>query len=466
MPKLDLTSVLAIKALGGRLKALKGAGFAWEAFDPASLFADGTIGALWSVDAMTPQTLGTEALLMPDLSGNGYNATGATGTAMTYEVDSSGKPYLKGTGNKFMSFAIAAYGSGAPVEIMAACALDANGSYPIILGSNSGSTGAFFGFGAASGTDRKPRISLAGGTGGAVTLLGTTAAAIGVPLVMSARYYGGTLAGAVSGVDFASSVRSGTFGVPGEGRIGFTGFATSPIRFYGGIIIRKQLTTEERFNLTSWFSSLIGASAPPVPVGPDTVYALGDSTVTEYLGQASLLSLLTSSYAEVNLAVAGNTVSQQATAWANYNVLDTTPKWVVIQAGLNDLNPAEAASALIGRLQALVEDVRSRAGAGCKIFISQMIPCKARLISVYGETNGLVSYQKWLDTNAAIAGSGATPITGVDGRVTSHVSPMSDGSGNLAAAYDTGDGIHPNTAGRQINADAWVAALTAAGVTV
>ena len=93
-----------------------------------------------------------------------------------------------------------------------------------------------------------------------------------------------------------------------------------------------------------------------------------------------------------------------------------------------------------------------------------MIPCKARLLSLYGATQGAVSYQKWLDLNESLAGLGPNPITGVDGRITAHEPLMNDGSGNLLAAYDLGDGIHPNAAGRQINADAYRAKFIADGL--
>jgi lysophospholipase L1-like esterase len=134
----------------------------------------------------------------------------------------------------------------------------------------------------------------------------------------------------------------------------------------------------------------------------------------------------------------------------------------VVQVGLNDLVPAEAASVAIARLQDLVTTVKQQSSLKTKVLIAKMTPVRQRCIDLYGATDGPVAYQKWLDMNAAIAGTGPTPIAGVAGRITTHTDDMNDGAGNLAAAYDTGDHVHPNNAGRQINGQAWNAGLIAA----
>lgn len=189
---------------------------------------------------------------------------------------------------------------------------------------------------------------------------------------------------------------------------------------------------------------------------------IGDSVISAYSGTTAV-STLTERLLPTYIAVPGNTINQQKTAWnALSSVIKTSHDVVVVQVGLNDLEPTESASLAIARLQSLIDTIN--ADVTCPVFVSQMTPCRARLITMYGATNGPVAYQKWLDINTAIAGSGGAPITGVDGRITSHVALMNDGAGNLAAGYDSGDGIHPNNAGRQINANAWVSALSAAGV--
>lgn len=202
------------------------------------------------------------------------------------------------------------------------------------------------------------------------------------------------------------------------------------------------------------------------PLAATNAYALGDSTIAAYQGGANLMTLLTSARTKNTVAVPGHTIAQQRTAFNALAAPRDAAGWAIIQVGLNDLAPAEAASVAIARLQTLVNDVRAALGRWTPVLVGQMIPCRQRLINLYGATNGPTAYQKWLDMNDAIAGTGPTPITNVDGRITAHVPLMNDGNGNLKAEYDTGDGIHPNTAGRQVNADAWVAALTALDVTV
>ena len=112
----------------------------------------------------------------------------------------------------------------------------------------------------------------------------------------------------------------------------------------------------------------------------------------------------------------------------------------------------------------LVDTVRADIGSA-PVLIAQMTPARQRLMDIYG-AQGSAAQDKWLAINAAIAGQGATPVTGVDARITTHVAAMDDGTGALAADFDTGDGIHPNTAGRQLIADAWRTGLNGLDLSV
>lgn len=200
---------------------------------------------------------------------------------------------------------------------------------------------------------------------------------------------------------------------------------------------------------------------------PGTIgYALGDSTVAAYLGQPSLISLVSTIRTPVNIATPGDIISGQKSRWQALTIDTSLVGWVVVQIGLNDLSPGESASVAISRLQDLISTVRASIGSRRKLLVSNMLPARQRLIDLYGDTNGPISQQKWVDINAAIAGAGPSPITGVDYRIVSHVPLLDDGSGNLAAAYDTGDHIHPDAAGRQIMEDAWKTALVALRITV
>ena len=195
---------------------------------------------------------------------------------------------------------------------------------------------------------------------------------------------------------------------------------------------------------------------------------IGNSTVAAYAGQKSIAYYLLTApdiaqgVTVDSLAYPGHTIVQQQTlflASANKSNYD----WIVVEIGLNDLKPSESAATALGQYQALVDSINVYKKAGAKLILSTMIPCKARLLNLYGATDGLVSYQKWLDMNTAIMGSGANAITGADYTINTHTAVLNDGSGNLAAKYDTGDGIHENNAARIIIAYYWSALLKSAG---
>lgn len=198
----------------------------------------------------------------------------------------------------------------------------------------------------------------------------------------------------------------------------------------------------------------------PDGVGPN-VYSLGDSTIAAHLSQSSVMGFIDSGKTEIDLSVPGDTINEQLADWNALTVVPEDVGWVIVQVGLNDMYPAEAASVAIARLQNLVDTIRSDVGSA-PIIISQMTPARERYIDVYGGTNGPIAHQKWLDMNEAIAGGGATPITGVDARVTAHVPLMNDGAGNLLPLYDMGDHIHEDNLGRQVIARAWENAIVAA----
>lgn len=194
---------------------------------------------------------------------------------------------------------------------------------------------------------------------------------------------------------------------------------------------------------------------------------LGDSTVASYntasgVPVASLLRSAADSrnVAFKSLAIGGATIADQQSQWSSFSE-KADLRWVMIQVGLNDIDPAVPTATSIAALQSLVDSVNAATSA--RVYIATMIPCYQRMITRYGGDAPL-SLAKWEDMNDAIMGLGGSPITGVDGRINAHQLAMDDGVGNLDAAYDGGDGIHPNNAGRQVIADAWIDALEADGM--
>jgi lysophospholipase L1-like esterase len=195
-------------------------------------------------------------------------------------------------------------------------------------------------------------------------------------------------------------------------------------------------------------------------VKTNSIAVLGNSTVSYHASGTSVASLMSINSNVLDLSTQGLSIEQCRTAWTAAQLTMKTPlDYVFIQTGINDLNPAEAASVALGRYQRLVDSVNANISVSCKVVLSTMIPNKARLITNYGAVDGLVAYQKWLDMNDAIMGNGANAITGADYRLNAHTTLLNDGAGNLDAAYDSGDGIHENNAGRLIIAQTWDAIL-------
>lgn len=221
-----------------------------------------------------------------------------------------------------------------------------------------------------------------------------------------------------------------------------------------------------------WPSALSAANAElacsTLGSGIDGV-CIGDSTVTTYSSQDYVANLLYTSAEKcsqrgvANLAVAGDTIAQQKTAWTNF-VDKTVPRWVVVQVGLNDMNPAVATATTIAAYQDLIDTIRAGVSASCKIIVATMTPAYERWAAV--GFNSANAQAKWVALNDAIMGRGGSPITGVDGRIEQHTTDLTtlvSGNAALNPTYDIGDKIHPTTAGRQLIADSWKAGLQALG---
>jgi len=147
-----------------------------------------------------------------------------------------------------------------------------------------------------------------------------------------------------------------------------------------------------------------------------------------------------------SIAYPGDNINQQLARWNAYPN-KATLDYAVIQVGLNDMNFANNLNDITTRYQNLVNAVASY----CDVYVSCMIPCKARWILMYGQTNGLISQSLWLGLNDFIMNG----CTNVVGRINSHVALLDDGNGNLNPIFEaSNDKIHTNNAGRTINANA------------
>lgn len=183
----------------------------------------------------------------------------------------------------------------------------------------------------------------------------------------------------------------------------------------------------------------------------------GDSTVADFFVNsiyrtATTDLLLTddevqNGYQCYSIATPNDTIAQQQATWNALTNHDQYNYWIV-QVGLNDMNPAEAASVAIARMQDYIDDIRALA-PDIFIIIATMTPARARWDTLYG-ANAPIAQQKWEDMNEAYMGNGANPITGVDYRFDWHTTAMADPGWYLKPEYDTGDGIHENESGGEV----------------
>lgn len=426
----------------------------------------------------------------------------------------TGIPYLEFDGSDdALEIPAASFGSGAMAFVCSVALRSSTPSYPTILAPLGGgyAGGIYAGFQGAA-----PRWAITAGAGNfAGTAVTASAISLNTRTTLAYIYTGSQLQLYVNGVLAGSVAASGNYVVAINHALCQTqGFLASPIDFFGGVFVDRNITTTERQYLEglvgsasgvpneSYLKSVVDASAvgnaqeiftaiqPNIQAMVDAgvkeallrvgvnydlaplitstkAYSLGDSTVADYSGLSGLVDLVSTSRVIVDIATPGDTIAGQKSKWLAQTIDPALVGWVVVQIGLNDMDPTDGTTASkIAALQDLVNTIRTSIGSTKKLLIAKMLPCRQRYIDIYGATNGPIAQQRWVDVNAAIAGEGSTPITGVDARITAHVPLMDDGNGNLKAIYDTGDKIHPNLAGRQLMADEWKKAIWALGLVV
>lgn len=435
------------RAFGGGDDIVGGGG--GGGFDPAIAFTSGKKGVQWDVDPAylysdagmtTLATLNGAVLRIADKSGNANHGTVANATL---RQDSNGKYYLEANGsNSQITRAAMTFTADMDLFFSGQVNIETSaGSGDFVSAYNGAGDGKLLGF-----VDATSAASLSSGTpshyvDGAVAVNTGLRANFGTgePHVLEVRNANMTVGGwTILGI----GAWSGTLALAG--------------RFYGAILVEAQPLL--RADLLAYVSTRNGRLIPK----PVSGIAIGDSTIAAYLGQNEVMFYVPTSLNKHTQAVPNDTIQGQARDFG-LSSYALTARWAVVQVGLNNLNPAEATATTIARLQTLVTNARARLPASSKLLVSKMTPCRAQLISLYGGVNGPLAYQKWLDMNEAIAGGGATPITGADARITAHEPLLNDGSGNLAAAYAS-DSIHPNNAGRAIVGQAWTDALNLLGV--
>ena len=229
--------------------------------------------------------------------------------------------------------------------------------------------------------------------------------------------------------------------------------------------INRELTETERNNVQTWvmqgkvFACVMGDStvAVTVPTLPNTM-RISDLVGGLVCGAA-------------DIAESGRYIADMLSFW-NAITDKSAFQVVIVQIGLNDVkgrvgaNTATTAT-VIADYQNLIDTINTDKPAGCKVYVAALTPCKVWLDAA---VNPSAAYAAWLAVNEAIAGNGLTPITGVDGRITSHVAALNDGAGNLLPIYDHevqagfAGGVHESNEARIIIAQAWRTALEVDGL--
>lgn len=465
MSALTLTNItkMPLPALGDPLKLFSAGekGDFWEAADLSKLFQD--------TAAATPAVLPSDPIgRVNGKTTNGNFLIQATaGNRLLLKFDETGNPYFDmATARGLYSSANFDLSSTSKVTVLAVtvgksvvgatasfiCELTASsasfdGSF-YLTSPNASSVGHGWGLRGSTSLASYNVIEPVSAPTGVVSAVFDTAGATKADQIKPRVNLGlktlGDASAATGAGNFANSklnvggrnVAGGTVGFPFGGRL------------YSLLIIGRALTDSEIAATSKWMLARAGFTLGAI---------VGDSLNAIYPADATSIDALVPKLAGTLVAVAGNTIAQQKAAWlALDSTVQQAQQFVDLQIGQNDLTPAAVATTVIAALQDLVTTIRGTVNSNCKIIVTQLTPAHQRWINLYGGTNGPLVQAKWVTVNDAIAGLGPNPITGVDGRVTSHVALMGDTDFYLRPEYESSllDGIHDNTAGRIINATA------------
>lgn len=291
----------------------------------------------------------------------------------------------------------------------------------------------------------------------------------------------GTWTFAAKGVDLLTLVQQGspigalvswhTWYAPSTGLAGFSlrinGAQDQTAGMVTGAAAAGALSTPTAF----WVGSNLGASVLPVRhtllAGTTTTTLLGEfvvlgDSICAYHGfNQPITSSFVYSTTEpetrpgiASLAIVANTIAQQQAQYVASPYFGASyVKGFLLQVGINDINAGTSGATVVSSLQSLINLIKTN-NPNAKILIALITPDKA-----YSDTLNVAYYAQWQAANAGIPS-----LTNVDAVITTGSNTLNDGAGNLQAQYDSGDGIHPNYAGRVVLGAAWRAGLHALGL--
>lgn len=201
-------------------------------------------------------------------------------------------------------------------------------------------------------------------------------------------------------------------------------------------------------------SSFLGAAIQDVQVlptfrGRDPLYdvlSVGDSITQGTTGGSvgfpeGLAYLRGPCHAALNYGWYGGTIAQIQTAYQSA-IGKASYDSITVEGGVNDIRAGTSAAATWATYKAIVDDALGR---GMSVYALTVMPCGG-FASCAGKDSIIQAM------NASIAGY--APPAASRYHVVDTYTLLTDGSGNLASAYDSGDHLHPNQAGNDAIATA------------
>ena len=175
--------------------------------------------------------------------------------------------------------------------------------------------------------------------------------------------------------------------------------------------------------------------SPAQPAGtPGLIACVGDSITKGDAAATPWPALLAADlgggYSSTNHGVNGTNTSQFVTRWLD-TVKPTAPKWMTVLGGVVDAIQDVPSDITIENLSYIYADAMA---SGVRVVPMTIAPFGQYSLWNAGRQAKIDAVNAWIR---------ARGLPYVD----LYNSALNDGSGNLAAAYDSGDHLHPNTAG-------------------
>jgi lysophospholipase L1-like esterase len=169
---------------------------------------------------------------------------------------------------------------------------------------------------------------------------------------------------------------------------------------------------------------------------PLRVAAVGDSITANGTGYVTYLrsALGASAYTVTNYAVSGWTTILMLARWTG-EVRPLKPRVLILMGGINDIVNDMAAADIEGRLQQMMDE---QIADGGRVVALTMTPWKNAASYTAGREAVRAAVNAWTLNYCATHAAATCVDTSTD---------FDDGTGALKAAYDVGDGLHPNPDG-------------------